>query len=163
MQAATELAAGIPSPRLPDRPGVTIPQQQITNKVVKLQVFEGLLAEILVAKNRYFSSNNVMRALPSLRTNVVLNGLAFQAELDRANANQDRQIYPLLSPGPEENTTAITLETKDRLPLHGKIELNNQNSPGTPDLRVNSSAAYNNLWQLEHSLGVQYSFFAGGV
>jgi hypothetical protein len=47
---------------------------------------------------------------------------------------------------------------KDRFPLHAKIELNNQSSPGTPDLRVNSSAVYNNLWQLNHSLGVQYSF-----
>jgi hemolysin activation/secretion protein len=137
---------------------VTIPQQQVTNQMVKLQVFEGRLSDIQVTKNRFFSSNNVMRALPSLRTNMILNSVAFQAELDRANANQDRQIYPQLSPGPEENTTLLTLEAKDRLPLHGKIELNDQNSPGTPDLRVNSSAVYNNLWQLEHSLGVQYSF-----
>ena len=111
-----------------------------------------------MTKNRFFSSNNVMRALPSLRTNMIINSPAFQAELDRANANQDRQIYPQLSPGPEENTTLLTLETKDRLPLHGKMELNNQNSPGTPDLRLNSSLVYNNLWQLEHSMGVQYSF-----
>lgn len=137
---------------------VAIPQQQVTNQMVKLQVFEGRLSDIEVTKNRFFSSNNVMRALPSLRTNMILNSVAFQAELDRANANQDRQIYPQLSPGPEENTTLLTLEAKDRLPLHGKIELNDQNSPGTPDLRVNSSAVYNNLWQLEHSIGVQYSF-----
>jgi hemolysin activation/secretion protein len=137
---------------------VAIPQQQVTNQMVKLQVFEGRLSAIEVTKNRFFSSNNVMRALPSLHTNLILNSVAFQAELDRANANQDRQIYPQLSPGPEENTTLLTLEAKDRLPLHGKIELNDQNAPGTPDLRVNSSAVYNNLWQLEHSIGVQYSF-----
>jgi hemolysin activation/secretion protein len=137
---------------------VAVPQQQITNQTVKLQVFEGRLSDIEVTKNRFFSSNNVMRALPSLRTNMILNSAAFQAELDRANANQDRQIYPQLSPGPEENTTLLTLEAKDRLPLHGKIEFNDQSSPGTPDLRVNSSAVYNNLWQLEHSIGVQYSF-----
>jgi len=137
---------------------VAIPQQQITNQMVKLQVFEGRLSDILVTRNRFFSSNNVMRALPSLHTNMIINSPAFQAELDRANANQDRQIYPQLSPGPEENTTLLTLEARDRLPLHGKIELNDQNSPGTPDLRLNSSAVYNNLWQLEHSVGVQYSF-----
>jgi len=137
---------------------VAIPQQQITNQMVKLQVFEGRLSDIEVTKNRFFSSNNVMRALPGLHTNMILNSAAFQAELDRANANRDRQIYPQISPGPEENTTLLTLETKDRLPLHGKIEFDDQNSPGTPDLRVNSSAVYNNLWQLEHSIGVQYSF-----
>ena len=36
--------------------------------------------------------------------------------------------------------------------------MNNQSSPGTPALRVNSSAVYNNLWQQENSLGVQYGF-----
>jgi hemolysin activation/secretion protein len=137
---------------------VTIPPQQLTNGIVKIRVFQGRLSEILVAQNRYFSSNNVMRALPSLRTNIILNGALFQAELDRANANQDRQIYPQLEPGLEENTTALHLQVKDRLPFHAKVDFNNQSSPGTPDLRVNTSASYQNLWQLEHSFGVQYSF-----
>ncbi|HZV36077.1 MAG TPA: POTRA domain-containing protein, partial [Verrucomicrobiae bacterium] len=137
---------------------VTIPPQQISNGVVKLRVFEGRLSEIRVTHNHYFSSNNVMRAMPSLRTNVILNGEVFQAELNRANANQDRQIYPKIEPGPEENTTVLDLDVKDRLPLHGKIELNNQSSPGTPDLRVNASAVYNNLWDWENSAGLQYSF-----
>jgi hypothetical protein len=82
----------------------------------------------------------------------------FQAELDRANANQDRQIYPQLEPGPQENTTTLRLQVKDRLPLHAKVDFNNMNSPGTPELRVNTSASYQNLWQLEHSIGAQYSF-----
>ena len=73
---------------------VTIPPQQLTNGIVKIRVFQGRLSEILVTQNRYFSSNNVMRALPSLHTNIILVGPVFQAELDRANANQDRQIYP---------------------------------------------------------------------
>ncbi len=137
---------------------VGLPQQKLTNATVKIKVTEGKLAQINVTGNRYFSSNNVARALPSLRTNTILNGLIFQAELNRANGNQDRQIYPVISPGAEPGTSDLTLKVKDRLPVHGKVELNNQNSPGTPDLRINSSAVYNNLWQHEHSLGLQYSF-----
>jgi hemolysin activation/secretion protein len=137
---------------------VTIPPQQITNRTVKIRVFEGQLASIVVTNNRYFSDANVRRALPGLRTNEVLVGPVFQSELDQANANQDRQIYPQIAPGPAENTSALILDVKDRLPLHGKVEFDNQNSPGTPNLRVNASAAYNNLWQLEHSFGIQYGF-----
>ncbi len=137
---------------------VTVPPQQITNEIVQIRVFEGLLSGITVSGNRFFSSNNVMRALPSLQTNTILNGPVFQAELDRANANQDRQIYPQIEPGLETNTTLLDLKVKDRLPLHAKLELNNQNSPGTPDLRLNSSTVFNNLWQFEHSVGIQYSF-----
>lgn len=140
--------------------GVVPPPQNIStnNGIVKLRVFEGRLSEIYVKGNRYFSSNNVMSALPSLHTNMILVGPVFQAELDRANANQDRQIYPKIEPGAEPGTSALRLDVKDRFPLHGKTELNNQSSPGTPELRVNSSLAYNNLWQMEHSVGLQYSF-----
>jgi hemolysin activation/secretion protein len=137
---------------------VTTPVQTITNAIIKIQVFEGTLATIRITGNHYYSSNNIMRALPGLKTNMILNSKLFQPELDRANANQDRQVYPQIGEGADPDTTSLTLMVKDRLPLHAKVELNNQNSPGTPELRVNSSAAYNNLWQLDHSLGVQYSF-----
>jgi hemolysin activation/secretion protein len=137
---------------------VSLPQQKLTNEMVKIRVFEGRLSAINVAGNRYFSSNNVMRSLPSLHTNVILSGPLLQSELDRANANQDRQIYAEMQPGNAPDTTELMLRVKDRLPLHGKVDFNNQSSPGTPELRVNTSASYNNLWQLDHSLGVQYSF-----
>jgi hemolysin activation/secretion protein len=137
---------------------VNVPQQKLTNATVKLQVLEGRLADIKVTGNHYFSSNNVMRALPSLHPNTVLNGPIFNAELNRANASQDRQIYPVIGPGPEPGTSELTLNVKDRLPLHTKVELNNQASPGTPELRVNASAIADNLWQRENSLGVQYGF-----
>jgi hemolysin activation/secretion protein len=141
--------------------GVGIPAGQklsATNTTVKLQVTEGRLAAIEVKGNHYFSSNNIMRALPDLHTNELLNGKILQEEVNRANANQDRQIYPVIGPGPDPGTSELALNVKDQLPIHGKVELNNQSSPGTPDLRVNSSAVYNNLWQQEQSLGLQYTF-----
>ena len=137
---------------------VTLPEQQLTNATVRVRVTEGRLAEIEVVGNRYFSSSNVVRALPSLRTNRLLNSLVFQRELDSANANRDRQIYPVLGPGPEGGTTALRLKVKDRSPLHGRFEVNNQATPGTPDLRMNLAGQYNNLWQHELQIGLQYSF-----
>jgi hemolysin activation/secretion protein len=137
---------------------VGLPPQKLTNATVKIKVTEGRLADINVTGNRYFSSNNVMKSLPSLHPGTILNGPIFQAELNRANANQDRQIYPVIGPGPDPGTSDLTLKVKDQFPLHAKVEFNNQNSPGTPDQRVNASAVYNNLWQMDHSLGVQYSF-----
>jgi len=137
---------------------VSLPRQKLTNGVVRIQVTEGRLASIEVKGNHYFSSNNVMRALPSLHTNQLLNSLVFQAELNQANASQDRQIYPQIGPGPEPGTSDLTLAVKDRFPLHAKVEFNNENSPNTPDFRVNSSAVYNNLFQQDQSLGLQYGF-----
>lgn len=142
---------------------VALPQQQLTNAVVKVQVTEGRLVDVRVTGNQHFSSNNVLRALPSLHDvaaygDAQLNSHIFQRELDLANQNRDRQIYPTLRPGPEPGTTALTLKVADRLPLHGRAEINNQNTPGTPDWRINTALSYANLWQLEHQLGLSYGF-----
>ncbi len=137
---------------------LNLPPQTLTNGVVRVQVVEGKLVEINVTGNRWFDTHNVRRALPGLRTNIFLNGKLFQAELDAANANRDRQIYPQIQPGPEPGTSAVVLKVKDQLPLHGRFELNNLALPGTPDLRGNGTIQYNNLWQREHSIGLQYGF-----
>lgn len=137
---------------------VGLPQQQITNAVVQVRVVEGTLTDVQVSGNRHFSSNNIIAALPSLKTNALLNSRVFQRELDIANQNRDRQIYPVLGPGPDPGTSSLTLRVKDRLPLHGRVEVNNVTMAKAPEWRVNSSLSYNNLWQREHQVGVNYSF-----
>ena len=136
---------------------VGLPQQKLTNATVKVQVTEGRLAAINIAGSRYFSDQNVMRALPSLHTNMLLNSHVFQRELDTANASRDRQIYPVIGPGPEPGTSELTLKVKDRLPLHTRVEVNNTHTPNTPDLRAAFNAQYDNLWDLEHQIGIQYN------
>jgi hemolysin activation/secretion protein len=137
---------------------VGLPQQKLTNTTVKVQVTEGRLAAIHITGNRYYSDENVMRALPSLHTNMLLNSHVFQRELDLANASRDRQIYPVIGPGPEPGTSELTLKVQDCLPLHERLEVNNTHTPNTPDLRANFNAQYDNLWDLEHQVGLQYSF-----
>lgn len=137
---------------------VGLPQQRLTNAEVRIKVTEGRLTKVKVEGNNYFSTPNVLRALPSLHTNMLLNSHVFQQELDNANANRDRQIYPVIGPGPEPGTTELTLKVKDRYPLHVRSEYNDISTPGTPYTRVNFTALYENLWQLEHEVGVSYNF-----
>jgi len=136
---------------------VTLPQQRLTNGIVEVKVIEGKLESINVVSNRFFSSNNIMRALPSLTTNIIINSKWLQPELDRANLNPDRQIYPVISPGLEPGYTDLNLDVKDRFPLHGHIEANDKSTPQTPLLRIDSALQYNNLWQLNHQIGLEYN------
>jgi len=137
---------------------VGLPPQKLTNAMVKIKVTEGRLSAITVKGNEYFSTPNVLRALPSLHTNMLLNSHVFQSELDMANASRDRQIYPVIGPGVDPGTTELTLKVKDTLPLHARVEINNQAPINTPDTRISFSAQYDNLWQLEHQIGVNYTF-----
>jgi hemolysin activation/secretion protein/AraC-like DNA-binding protein len=137
---------------------VTLPQQKLTNATIYVKVVESPLTQINVVGNRYYSSNYIMSKLPSLHTNVMLNSYLLQRELDTANANRDYQIYSVLGPGPEPETSALTLRVKDQLPLHVRLELDNYNTPGSPNLRANFNAQYDNLWDADHQIGIQYSF-----
>ena len=137
---------------------VTLPPQKLTNGVVQVKVVEGRLSKIDITGNHYFSDNNVRRALPSLTTNILLNSKWFQPELDQANANRDRQIYPVVAPGPDPGTTELTLKVKDQLPLHGRVEINDKSQPDTPLLRLDTAVQYDNLWQYENQIGFDYNF-----
>lgn len=137
---------------------VTLPKQKLTNGIVHVKIVEGRLSDVIVEGNRYYSTANIRRALPSITTNILLNTKWFQPELDQANANRDRQIYPVISPGAEPGTTELELKVKDRLPLHGRVEVNDKSSPGTPLLRLDTALEYDNLWQHENQLGVDYDF-----
>ncbi len=137
---------------------VTLPRQKLTNGIVNVKIVEGYLSDIIVEGNRYYSAGNIRRALPSLTTNILINTKWFQPELNRANANRDRQIYPVISPGTQPGTTELELKVKDRLPLHGRVELNDFSSPDTPLLRLSTTVAYYNLWQYNHQVGFNYNF-----
>ena len=137
---------------------VSLPAQRLTNATVCLAVTEGKLAEVQVVGNRYFSSRNVLHAFPNLQTNALLNSHIFQRDLDTANQNRDRQVYPTLGPGLEAGMSALVLRVQDRLPLHAHLETDNYSTPGTPDWRVNTALQYNNLWQREQQAGLAYSF-----
>jgi hemolysin activation/secretion protein/AraC-like DNA-binding protein len=141
---------------------VSFPPQVPTNGVVLFEVTEGKLTTIRISRNRFFSSNNIMAQLPYLRgiqsSNGLLNSKVFQTELDRANLNPDRQILPELRPGLEPGISALILDVTDHLPLHGRLEWDNYSPPGTPELRINANASYANLWDLGHTLGMQYGF-----
>jgi len=137
---------------------VTLPQQRITNGLIHVKIVEGRLDQIRITGNEHFSSDNVRRALPSLTTNILLNTKWFQPELDQANQNRDRQIYPVIEPGFEPGTSDLTLKVKDRDPVHGRIEINDKSAPGTALLRSDVAVQYVNLWQLEHQIGFDYNF-----
>jgi hemolysin activation/secretion protein len=55
-------------------------------------------------------------------------------------------------------TSALVLQVKDRFPLHARADVDDYATPGTPDLRINLALQYNNLWQLNHQIGVSYGF-----
>lgn len=135
---------------------VNIPEQVVEDGTIRLEVIESKIRRVRVVGNRYFTMEKILSQLPSIRPGAILYLPDVQEELAVANRSPDLKVAPLLMPGKELGTIDVELRVKDKLPLHGDVELNNRASHDTTHLRLNTSLRYDNLWQREHSLTLQY-------
>lgn len=136
---------------------VTIPEQDVKDGVVYLQVLEGRVEHTYVTGSHYFSPVRIREAVPALAENNVLHLPSLQAQLGALNAgNGDRSVTPVLRPGRTPGTVEVELQVKDQLPLHGSATLDDRYTLNTSRLRLDTQLSYSNLWQREHSLSLQY-------
>ena len=135
---------------------VQIPPQQTKGGVILLQVMRGEVARLRVHGSRYFSIDQIKREVPSLQEGQSPNFSQVTHDLRVLSDLPDRQVTPALRAGEIPGTVDVDLNVKDTLPIHGSLELNNRYSADSTPLRVNGSVSYDNLWQLEHSIGLSF-------
>ncbi len=136
---------------------VDIPEQNVQNGIVNLQITEGRVSRLRVTESRYFSLGNIKAKVPELAEGHVPNLPKMQEQLaELSRESQDRTIVPILRAGQTPGTLEVNLKVKDELPLHGKVEVNGRNSANTSRLRALISMHYDNLWQKFHSVSFMY-------
>jgi hemolysin activation/secretion protein len=138
---------------------VDIPPQTVQGGVVRLHVTEGTLESRKVAGARYFAERDVVAQLPAATPGNVLQLSKLQEELTAVNRQTpDRQVVPVLKAGSAPGTVDLALTVNDTLPLHGSLELNNQATLDTHELRGVASLSYDDLFGRLDSLALQYQF-----
>ena len=136
---------------------VDIPEQDVKNGVVYLQVVEGKVSKLRVKDSRYFALGKIKAGVPELAEGNVPNMPKMQQQLaELAAQSPDRQIQPVLRAGETPGTLEVDLKVNDELPLHGHVELNGRNTSTTSRTRLVSSLHYDNLWQALHSASLMY-------
>lgn len=136
---------------------VDIPEQQVQDGIVRLKVTEGSIQALRITGARYFTPGRLREFVPGLAEGAVVNTSAVQAELHALNsASSDRSVTPVIRPGRTPGTMEAELKVADELPLHGTFEVNDRYSRDTSKTRASASLRYDNLWQLEHGISLQY-------
>lgn len=136
---------------------VDIPEQNVVNGVVYLQVAEGKVSRLRVTESRYFSLGAIKSKVPELAEGNVPNMPVMQQQLTALiKESPDRSITPVLRAGDTPGTLEVDLKVKDELPLHGKFEINGRNTSSTDRLRAIATLHYDNLWQKNHSASLMY-------
>lgn len=135
---------------------VDIPEQTIKSGIVRLAVAEGSVGKIRVVGSRYYDLGRILAKVPELAQDSVPYFPGVQKQMADANRAPDLRVTPVLRPGATPGKVDVDLKVEDTLPLHGSLELNDYASPGTAPLRLVGMMRYDNLWQKEHSLSLQY-------
>ncbi len=136
---------------------VDVPEQDVLGGVVTLRVVEGHLDRVRIEGSRYFTLSGIRNKMQSLQPGQALHVPTMQKELSALNAlSPDMKVVPVLKPGATPGAVDLDLKVKDQRPLHGSVEINNYNSANTTDSRASAAISYDNLWQKQHSFGLQW-------
>jgi len=136
---------------------VDIPEQDVKNGIVYLQVVEGKVSRLRVKEARYFSLDKIKAGVPELAEGNVPHFPTMQKQLTELSGQSvDRKVQPVLRAGDTPGTLEVDLKVKDELPLHGRVELNGRNTSSTSRLRLVTSLHYDNIWQAMHSASLMY-------
>lgn len=136
---------------------VDVPEQDVDDGIVRLKITEGKLGHVRVTGARYFSGRKIRAALPAAQEKTVPHLPSLQAELAALNnETPDRSVTPILKAGAAPGTVDLSLTVTDSLPVHASVEVNNQYSLDTTELRAALSVSYDNLFASLDSLALQY-------
>ena len=136
---------------------IDIPEQDVSNGVVALEVVEGRIDRLRVSGSRYFSLGRIRKSVPALAEGEVPYLPDVQEQLQALNTESaDRSVTPVFRAGRTPGTVEVDLRVKDELPLHGGIEVNGRNSADTTRSRLVADIRYDNLWQRAHSVALTY-------
>lgn len=135
---------------------VAIPQQGIETGIIHLQVVENPIGRLRVVDSKYHSLDQIRRNAPSLAEGKVLNTNDVQKDIVALNQQPDLTVTPRLKAGQVPGTVDVDLQVEDKFPVHANLEINNQHSQHTSELRAVASVGYDNLWQLGHSINLSY-------
>jgi len=135
---------------------VDLPEQQVTEGIVFLQVNETRVGRVRVVGAEYTSPVDVRDQVPALREGQVPDFTQAQAELAALNRGPKRQVMPLVKQGAMPGTMDVDLKVEDASPWRASVGLNNDYSADTRKLRASASLGHDNLWQMGHSASLSF-------
>ena len=135
---------------------VDLPEQQVSEGIVFLQVSETKVGRVRVVGAAYTSPLDVREQVPALQEGSVPNFTQAQVELTALNRGPKRQVMPLVRQGSLPGTMDVDLKVEDASPWRASLGLNNDYSADTKKLRASASLGHDNLWQLGHSASISF-------
>lgn len=127
-----------------------IPEQEVTDGVIRIRVIEARVSQVEVVGNRHFSEANVLAALPGLRKGESPNLRLISDNVQLANENPARASEVLFSSLGDEGALKASVLVRDSRPLRVSASLDNTGSDSTGKQRLGLALQHANLFDRDH-------------
>ncbi len=136
---------------------VILPPQKLKSGDVQLRVERIQLDKVNVIGNQFFSSNNIKRSMPMLRSGSSPNTQTVASALTLADENPAKDIRVIFVKGEQPSTVDANITVKDQNPNEFFLWANNAGSRSTSRSRLGLQYHNRNLWGLDHQMSLSYS------
>lgn len=133
---------------------VQIPEQTLSQGVVRLEVIEGRLSQIQVAGLRAFSKENVLRGLPSLQMGQTPNMALLDSELLMVNENPAKAVRVIFQPGEKRAQVESLAIVEEQAIEQWRASLDNTGNSATGEYRLALNYQHANVWDGDNVLGL---------
>ncbi len=135
---------------------IYVPEQDVTNGVLQLQVVEGRLGAISSKGGRFFSGKRLKKQL-HLAPGSTIDTEKLEENLAWINRNPFRTVDAYFAPGQAPGTTDIKLEMCDEFPLQLFAGADNTGNEVTGFARWFTGFTWGNVFGLDQTLTYQYT------
>ncbi len=136
---------------------VSVPEQELSQGMVRLQVLETVVGKVVVSDNRYFSQENIRASIPGLREGASPNLRSISESVQLANDNPAKQVNVTLTASETTNQIDAAINVKDDNPLRVMLNLDNSGSADTGRWRTGVALQHSNLFNRDHVATVAYT------
>ncbi len=135
---------------------VVLPEQEIERGVVTLKVLEPAVKAIVVDGNRYYSRENILRALPTLRVGAPPRVTAISENLRAANENPSRKMVLRFKNDERDEGLTAQLKVEDLKPWQLSLQADNTGTASTGLYRTGVGLQIFNLFNRDQIIALQY-------
>jgi hemolysin activation/secretion protein len=135
---------------------VALPEQELENGVVRLNVIETRIGKIKVEGNRFFDGPNILRSMPALREGQTPNINDVSRSLKIANESPAKKVNLQLQSSDKENEVDANLQVTDEKPWKVGITFDNTGDDRTGRFRIGALFQHANIFNRDQLLTLQY-------
>lgn len=136
---------------------VYVPEQELKQGVVKLQVTENTVGQILISGNEHFERNNILASLPALQPGQTPNMRDLSENIRLVNENAAKQLEVTLGVAEQEGQLDAKVKVTDRAPGKFSLTLDNTGTEATGKWRTGVAYQHANLFDRDHVGSLAYT------